>query len=68
MATVTELPLREALQTDEPRRNDLIISNSVLTSCIAIDENGHFVDGRTDILSNLAVEQERLSKCQDPSH
>ncbi len=41
MPTGTELPLREALQTDEPRRNDLIVSNSVLTSCIAIDENGH---------------------------
>jgi hypothetical protein len=36
-----EIPLREALQTDEPRRNDLVVSNSVLTSCIAIDENGH---------------------------
>jgi hypothetical protein len=37
----TEIPLREALQTDEPQRNDLVVSNSVLTSCICIDEKGH---------------------------
>jgi hypothetical protein len=37
----TEIPLRDALQTDEPRRNDLVVSNSVLTSCICIDEKGH---------------------------
>jgi hypothetical protein len=37
----TEIPLRDALQTDEPQRNDIVVSNSVLTSCICIDERGH---------------------------
>jgi len=61
--------LRQVLQTDESQRHDLVISPSVLISCIAIDEQEHswvlpyitftpsrFMDSRFELcFSNVVV-------------